>query len=96
MNSEAINVLNRFRNASPSKKVHEGVNTLWVVLMEVPKHSIVWNIGPRVSLVAAIHGRELDGISDEEHRKVVEYKILDTLLGIKLCRPATDIANGIA
>lgn len=64
--------------------------------MKVPKHGIIRNIRLRMSLVAPIHGRKLDGVSDEEHGKVVKDKVLDTLFGVKLCRPTSDIADCVA
>ena len=96
MDAEAINVSQGSRNTTRSKQVHQSVNPLGVVHVKVPKHGVVWHIGLRMSLVTAVHGRKLDRVTDEEDRKVVEDKVLDTILGIKLCRPASNVANRVA
>jgi hypothetical protein len=71
------------------------VETLWVIFVEVPEHSIVGHIGLRVTFVPAIHGWKLDRVPDEENRKVVKNKVLNAFFGIKLCCPAPNVANGI-
>lgn len=96
MNTKAVDVFDRLGNTSPSKKVHEGVDPLWVVLVKIPKHGIIWDVGSGVSLMAAVHRRKFDGISDEEHRKIVEDEVLNTLLRVKLGCPSSHIANSIA
>lgn len=72
------------------------MNTLRVVQVKVPKHGVIRNIGLGMSLVTAIHGREFDWVSDEEHGQVVEDKVLDTLFGVEFGSPAANITNGIA
>jgi hypothetical protein len=71
------------------------MDTLRVVLVKVPKHGVVRHIGLRVPLVAAVHGRKLDRIPDEEDGEIIEDKVLDALLGVELCCPAADIADGV-
>lgn len=70
--------------------------TFWIINMVIPKHGIVWHIGLRMSLVAAVHRRKLDWIADEEYWKVVEYKILDTFFGIEFDRPSPYVTYSIA
>lgn len=96
MDAEAIDIPQRSRDAARPKEVHQRVDSLRVVLVEIPKHGIVGHIGLRVPLVAPIHGRELDRISDEEDGQVIEDKILDALLRVELGRPAPDIADRVA
>jgi hypothetical protein len=71
------------------------MDAFWVVNVIVPKHSVVWNVRARMSLVTTVHGRELDGVSDEEDREVIKDKILDAVLGVELCRPASNVTNRV-
>lgn len=96
VNAEAIDVPQRSRDSAWPKQVHQSMDALGVVLVKVPKHGVIRTIGLRVPLVAAVHGRELDRVPDEEDGKVIKDKVLDTLLGIELCCPAAHIANGVA
>lgn len=75
--------------------MHESVDSLGVILVKVPKHGVIRYICLGMSLVAPIHGGEFNGIPDEEDGQIVEYKVLHALLGIKLCGPAPNIANGV-
>lgn len=95
MNTEAINVLNGLGYSSPAKEVHQSVDTLRVILVEIPKHGIVWNVGSRVSLMASVHRRKLDGVTNEKDGKIVEDKVLHAFLGIELRCPAAHIANSV-
>ena len=96
VNTKAVNIPQRSRNTTLSKQVHQSMNALWVINMKVPKHGIIRNIRLRMTFVAPVHGRKLDWIPDEKHGQVVKDKVLDTLFGVKLCRPASDIANCVA
>jgi hypothetical protein len=69
------------------------MDTLRVILVEVPEHGIIWHIGLRMSLVASIHRRKLNGVPDKEDRKIIEDKILNTLLRVELGCPTSDITN---
>lgn len=60
------------------------MDSLWVIDMIIPKHGIIRNVGPRVSLVAAVHGGELNGVANEEDGEVIEDKVLDAILGVEL------------
>lgn len=96
MNTETIDVSQRRRNATLSKEVHQGMNTLRVVQMKVPEHGIIRNIRLGMSLVTAVHGRKLDRISDEEHGQIIKDKVLDTLFSVEFGRPAANITDSIA
>lgn len=72
------------------------MNALRIVLVEIPKHGIIWNICLGVSLVAPVHGRKLDRVPDEEDGKIIEDEVLDTFFGIELCCPTSNIANCVA
>jgi hypothetical protein len=93
VNTKAVYVPQRSRNASLSKQMHQSMNALWVINMKVPKHGIIRNIRLRMTLVAPVHGRKLDGVPDEKHGQVVKDKVLDALFGVKLGCPASDIAD---
>jgi hypothetical protein len=95
VNTEAIDVPQRRRNTTLSKEVHQSMDTLRVVQMKVPKHSVIRNISLGMSFMTAIHGRKLDRISDEEHGQIVEDKVLDTLFGVEFGSPAANITDGI-
>lgn len=82
MHTEPINVPQRRRDAALSKKVHQRMDALGIVDMVIPKHGIVGNVCPRVPLVAAVHGGELDGVADEEDGQVIEDKILDAVFRV--------------
>lgn len=71
------------------------MDALGIVDMVIPKHSVVGDIGPRVPLVAAVHGGELDGITDEEDGQVVEDKVLDAVFRVQLGRPAAHVADRV-
>lgn len=96
VNAIAIDVSERRRDTTRSKQVHQRVNTLRVVLMEIPEHGIIWHIGLRMPLVAPVHGRKLDGVPNKEDWEIIEDKVLDTLLGIEFGCPASDITNCVA
>lgn len=96
MDTEAIDVSQGSWNTALSEQVHQSVNPLRVVYVEVPEHGVVWYIGLRVSLVAPVHGGELDRIPNEEYGKIVEDEVLDALFGIELCCPASNIADRVA
>lgn len=72
------------------------MDPLWIVDVEIPKHVVLWDVGPRVALVAAIHTGELYRVPDEEYREVIEYKVLNTFFGVKLGGPASDIADRVS
>lgn len=82
VHTEPIDVPQRRRDAALSKQVHQGMDTLGIVDMVIPKHGVVWNVGPRVPLVATVHGGELDGVADEEDGQVVEDKVLDAVFRV--------------
>lgn len=96
MDTKAIDVPKGSWDTTRSKQVHQSVDTLRVILVKVPEHGIIRDVGLGVSLVATVHGRKFDRIPDEEDRKVIEDEILDTLIGIELCCPASNISNCVA
>lgn len=96
MDTISVDVPQRRGNATLPKKVHKSVDALWVVNVKVPEHARVWDIRPRMPLVAPIHAGELDRIADEEDWKIIENKVLIAFFGVELCGPATDIANCVA
>lgn len=96
MYAEAIDVSQRGWNATLPKEMHQSMDTFRVIEMKVPKHGVVWYICLWVSLVASIHGWKLDRIADEEHRQVVEDKVLDAFFSVKLGCPPSDITDRIA
>lgn len=95
MHTEPVNVPQRRRDAALSKEMHQRMNALRIVDMVIPKHGVVGNIGPRVPLVAAVHGGELDGVADEEDGQIVEDKVLDAVFRVQLGRPAADVADRV-
>jgi hypothetical protein len=96
MHAEAIDVSQRRWNAALPKEVHQSMDSFRVIEMKIPKHSVIWYISLRMSLMTSIHGWKLDRIADEEHRQVVEDKILDAFFSVELSRPPSDITNRIA
>lgn len=68
---------------------------LRVVDVEVPKHARIRHIRSRMAFVTPVHTGELDGIADEKHRQVIKNKVMIALLGVELCRPSSDISDGI-
>jgi len=56
--------------------MHQSMNALRVVNMVVPEHVVLRHIHSRVSLVTAVHARELDRIPDEKDRQVIEDKVM--------------------
>lgn len=95
MDTETIDILQGSWNTALSKQMHQSMDAFWVVLMEVPKHGVVWHIRLRVSLVASIHGWKFYGITNKEDRKIVKHEILDAILGIKLGCPSSHIADSV-
>lgn len=95
MNTVAIDVFQRSRNAALSKQVHKSMDSFWVVFVKVPKHGIIWHVCLRVSFMTPVHGWKLDGIPNKEDGQVIENKVLDTLLCVKLCCPTSNISNGV-
>lgn len=93
VNAIAIDISERRRNTPRSKQVHQSMDTLRVILVEIPEHGIIWHIGLRVPLVASVHGRKFDGVPNKEDRKIIEDKILNTLLRIEFGCPTSDITN---
>ncbi len=55
MNAIAIDVAKRSWNAALTEQMHQSVDALGVVDMEIPKHAVVWNIRLRVPLVRTVH-----------------------------------------
>lgn len=96
MYAKPIYVSQRKRNTSLTKKMHQSMDSLWVVKMKVPEHSIVGYIGLWVSFMAPIHRWKFDRIPDEKYWEVIEDKVLNTFLGIKFSCPASNIANSVA
>ena len=62
-----VNVTNGSRSPTLAEKMHEGVDSFWIVVMEVPKHSSIITICGRVAFVRSIERRKLDRISDEKY-----------------------------
>lgn len=94
--TETINVAKRRWDSTLTKQMHQRMDALWVVDVKIPKHSVVGHICLWVSFMGAIHGGKLDRVPNKEYWKIVENKVLNTFLSIKLGRPATDITNCIA
>lgn len=72
------------------------MNSFGIVDVKVPEHGVVGAIGLRMPLMASVHRGKLDGIPNEEDRKIIEDKVLNTLFGIELGRPTSNIANCVA
>ena len=95
MNTEAVDVSKRGWNASLAEQVHQSMDPLGVIYVKVPKHAVVRNVCLGMTLMRAVHGWKLDGISNEEYWQVVEDKVLDPFLRVKFGRPAANITNRI-
>lgn len=93
--AKSINVAQGLGDATGAEEMHQGVDSLWIVHVEIPKHTIIGHIGSGVALMAPVHRWELNGVTDEEDGQIIEDEILNTLLGIDFGRPTADIANGI-
>lgn len=93
MDAEAVDVPQGRRDAALPEEVHQRMNPLRVVQMEVPEHGVIGDVGPWVALVAPVHGRELDGVADKEDGQIIEDEVLDAILGVELGRPATNVAD---
>lgn len=72
------------------------MNALRVVNMVVPEHVVLRHIHSRVAFVAAIHARELDRISNEEDRQIIEDKVMIAIFGEEFGRPSFNVSDGIA
>lgn len=96
VNAKSIDMSQRCGYTPCPKKMHQSVNALRVVQMKIPKHGVVGNISSGMSLVAPVHGWELDWITNEENGQVIEDEVLDAILGVKFGGPAANIANRIA
>jgi hypothetical protein len=82
MTAKAVDKTRAGRSAAVTEEMHERVDSLLVVGMEairsvhddlhiarkdsLPEHGWIRHVVPRVTLVRPVHGRELDGISDEK------------------------------
>jgi len=64
--------------------MHQGMDSFLVVVVEVPEHVGIWHICLRVALVCSVHTRELDWVSNEEHREVIAHEVPVTLLCVEL------------
>ena len=66
----AVSVHVAYRRWKPSvaEEEHQGMDTFLVINVKVPKHVSIGCIGARVPFVASVHGREFDGIANEEDR----------------------------
>lgn len=93
--AKSINVAQRLGDATGAEEMHQGMDSLWVVDVEIPKHAVVGHIGLGMALMAPVHRWELDGVTNEEDWQIIEDEILNTLLGVDFGSPTTDIANGI-
>lgn len=63
--------------------------------MEVPEHRVVGNIRSGVSFIGPAHEWKLDWIPYEENLKIVEHKVLYTLLGVELGSKAAEVAGSV-
>jgi len=93
MHTKRIDMSQRSRNSPLPKKMHQGMHALRIINMKIPEHVVIGYIGARMSLVAAVHAGELDGVADEEDGEVVEYEILVAFGGEEACGPAVDVAH---
>ena len=76
--------------------MHQSMNALRVVNMVVPEHVVLRYIHSRVSLVTAVHARELDRISDEKDRQVIEDKVMIAIFGEEFGGPSSDVSHSVA
>jgi hypothetical protein len=95
VNTKPVNMPERGRNPALSKQVHQGMNALRVVYMVVPEHSVVGNIGLRMPLMAPIHWRELDRITEKEDWQIIEDEIMDSLIREEFDRPSSNISDRV-
>src|SRR5690349_16611910 len=91
----AIDVSQGGGESAVGEEEHQGVYTLLIVDMKIPKHVCRRHVGGRVRLVGTIEGGELDRVSDEEDGLVVEYPVLVALGGLELNSPSADVADGV-
>ena len=58
----------RCREPSIPKEKHECMNTFLIIDVKVPEHVRIRRVCAWMSLVASIHGRKFDGVSNKEDR----------------------------
>ena len=68
MDTIPIHIPQALRDTSLAKQLHQAVCAFLVVVMEVPEHARVRDVGLRVVLVRAVQGGKLDRVSDKEDR----------------------------
>jgi hypothetical protein len=96
VHAKGIDIRQRCRNTTRADQMHQSMNAFRVVDMVVPEHIVLRYVHSRVSLMTAVHARELDRVSDEEDRQVIEDEVVVTIFGEELGRPSSDISHGVA
>lgn len=95
MSTEAIHVSEPIRYTSLWEEEHDVHDTFRRKTNEVPTHVWVSHISCRVSFPAVDNIRELDGVSNEEERRIVADKILNAFLSVELYRKASGVSVNV-
>eukprot|EP00919_Chromeraceae_sp_WS-2016_P068802 GHVR01162819.1.p2 GENE.GHVR01162819.1~~GHVR01162819.1.p2 ORF type:complete len:143 (+),score=12.83 GHVR01162819.1:1048-1476(+) len=85
-------------DTSVAEQDHDLMNGFRVLREVVPKHVRVVTVRKmrlRVSLLSVNEMRKLDGIANEEDRRVVENPIPNTLFGLDLDREPARVSSGV-
>lgn len=96
VHAESIHVRQRRRDTTRTNQMHQSMNALRTINMVVPEHAVLRHIHSRVSLVTAVHAREFDRVSDEEHRQVIEDKVVIAIFGEEFGGPSSDVSHSVA
>jgi hypothetical protein len=96
VHTKSIDVRQRRWDTTRADEMHQSMNPLRVIDMIVPEHIILRHVHPRVPFVTAIHARELNRVSHEEHRQVIEDEVVIAIFSEELGRPSSDISHGVA
>jgi hypothetical protein len=96
VDTECIDVAEGGRNAPLAEQMHQSMYTLLIVDMKIPKHAWVRNVRLWMAFMTPIHAWELDRVSNEEDRQVVEDEVLVAIFREEPHCPSSHISHGIA
>ena len=95
MTGKTVHVAVVLRCSTVAEKNRDLMERLRRKRPEIPHHGRRLKISLRISLLRMDEVAELQGIADEEHRRVVTDEVPVSLLGVELDREAARIARGI-
>src|SRR5699024_9146109 len=92
---EAVHVTPRTRDAAVAHEPGDLVRGLGAQGPEVPLHGVVTQAGAVLAALRVDEVRELDGVADEEDRRVVADHVVVALVGVELQGESARVTPGV-